>query len=243
MVFHRSLSDSKSPQVSSTLLSIQADLNNAVVWRVSPRPIISKPSSLCTNPLVSVPRAQITIVIIITFMFRIFFQFPSKVQVHIPLFIFFQFYTMVCRDGKVHNPTNSLFFIDYNKVWSSCLNLVIRLYVKIPEEFVRVILQDRFWVVHILYVRTVKLQFLAQLLLLLLLIRAFHTSISWWSFTGDWVTESFHKSPGLFSVFWPSSIMRLFGWSPLGRQFPNHPGLSIILRLPCQKHHSQLVQS
>ena len=69
---------------------------------------------------------------------------------------------MVRRDGKVNNPTNSLFFIDYYKVWSSCRDLVIRLYVKIPEEFVYVIFQDRFWVVYILYVRTVKLQFLAN---------------------------------------------------------------------------------
>ena len=29
----------------------------------------------------------------------------------------------------------------------------------------------------------------------------FHTSISWWSFTGFWVTASLHKSPGLFLVF------------------------------------------
>ena len=35
MVFHQSLSDSKSPQVSRTLLSILAILNNAVVRLVS----------------------------------------------------------------------------------------------------------------------------------------------------------------------------------------------------------------
>ena len=51
-----------------------------------------------------------------------------------------------------------------------------------------------------------------------LLIRVFHISISWWSFTGDWVTANLLKSPGLFSVFWPFSIMLLFGWSPLGHQ-------------------------
>ena len=37
MVFHRSLNDSKSSQVSRTLQSILADLNNAVVWTVSTR--------------------------------------------------------------------------------------------------------------------------------------------------------------------------------------------------------------
>ena len=45
MVFHWSLSDSKSPQVSRTLLSILAVLNNAVVWMVSTRPPTSKSSS------------------------------------------------------------------------------------------------------------------------------------------------------------------------------------------------------
>ena len=58
----------------------------------------------------------------------------------------------------------------------------------------------------------------------LLLIRVFHISVSWWSFTGDWVTASLLKFPGLFSVFWPFSIMLLFGWSPLGRQLLNLPG-------------------
>ena len=53
MVFHWSLSDSKSPQVSRTLLSILAYLNNVVVWTVSTRPVISKSSSPCTNPLVT----------------------------------------------------------------------------------------------------------------------------------------------------------------------------------------------
>ena len=47
------------------------------------------------------------------------------------------------------------------------------------------------------------------LLLLLLLMRVFRI-------TGVWVTTSRLKSPGLFSVFWPFSIMLLFGWSPLG---------------------------
>ena len=42
MVFHWNLSDSKSPQVSRTLLSILGDLNNAVVWMVSTRPLMLK---------------------------------------------------------------------------------------------------------------------------------------------------------------------------------------------------------
>ena len=39
MVFHWSLSDNKSPQVSRTLLGIPADLSNAIVWIIPARPI------------------------------------------------------------------------------------------------------------------------------------------------------------------------------------------------------------
>ena len=53
MVFHWGLSDSKSPQVSSTLLSLLAVLNNAADWMVSSRLVISKSSSPFINPLVS----------------------------------------------------------------------------------------------------------------------------------------------------------------------------------------------
>ena len=59
--------------------------------------------------------------------------------------------------------------------------------------------------------------------------RFFQLSVSWWIFTGVWVTASLLQSPGIFSVFWPFSIMLLFGWSPLGRQLSNPPGLLIIL--------------
>ena len=60
MVFHWSLSD-KSPQVSRSLLSILIDLNNAVVWIVSTRPLIFKSSCPFTNPLATVPRSPIII--------------------------------------------------------------------------------------------------------------------------------------------------------------------------------------
>ena len=72
MVFHWSLSDSKSPQVSRTLLSILAVLNNVIVWMVSTRPPTSKSSSPFSNPLVTLPKAPITIGIIVTCMFHSF---------------------------------------------------------------------------------------------------------------------------------------------------------------------------
>ena len=74
MVFHWRLSDSKSPQVSRTLLSILAVFNNAVVWMVSTRLPTFKSSRSFNNPFVTMPKAPITISIIVTFMFHSFFN-------------------------------------------------------------------------------------------------------------------------------------------------------------------------
>ena len=110
MVFHWTLSDSKSPQVSRTLLSILVVLNNVVVWMVSTRPPTSKSSSAFSNLLVTVPIAPIRIGMIVTCMFHSFFQFPRKVEVLILLFPFFQFYSVVSRDSKVDYFASSLLF-------------------------------------------------------------------------------------------------------------------------------------
>ena len=103
-VFHKSLSDSKSPQVFKALHSIPTLLNIAV----STGPLTSKSYSLFNNPLVNVPKAPITIGIIVTFMFHRFFLFPSKVQVLILLFTIFQLYFVIRRDCKVDNFVLSL---------------------------------------------------------------------------------------------------------------------------------------
>ena len=95
-VFHWSLSDSKSPRVSRTLLSIQAIFNNAVVWMVSTHPPTSKSSKPFNNPLVTVPKAPIVIDIIVPFMFHSFF-FNSLAKLRYLFFFFtlFQFYSVV----------------------------------------------------------------------------------------------------------------------------------------------------
>ena len=61
---------------------------------------------------------------------------------------------------------------------------------------------------------------LLRLLLFLLLLQVFHTSVSSLSFTGVWVTASRLQFPGHISGFWPISIMLWFGWSPLVLLFP-----------------------
>ena len=100
MVFHLRLNDSNSLQVSRTLLSILAVFDNVVVLMVSTCPLISKSSIPFINPLVNVPKAPITFGILDTFMFHSF-QFPSKVEVPIILFTFFQFYSVDSRDCKI----------------------------------------------------------------------------------------------------------------------------------------------
>ena len=74
MVFHWSLRDSKSPQVSRIRLRILSVLNIAVVWIVSTRTPTSKFSRTFNNPFVIVLNAPITIGTIVTFMFNSFFN-------------------------------------------------------------------------------------------------------------------------------------------------------------------------
>ena len=161
MVSHRSLSDNKSPQVFKNLLSILTDLNNAVVWVVSAGPVISKSWS----PLVTVPRAPITIGIIVTFIFHSFFNslVSSRYLSHFSNSFNF---TLLSVGTSKSTILQILFFfsfvVDYYKMWSSGRDLMIRLYLKIPEELASLILQDRFWVVHIPFIRMVKFRLLAQ---------------------------------------------------------------------------------
>ena len=111
--FYWSLNDSKSPQVSSTLLIFLSVLNIVVVWMVSTRLPTSKSSSPLSNPFVTVPKEPMTIGIIVICMFHsfwFFFQFPSKVEVLILLLTFFQFYSVVIRDSKGDKFANFLFF-------------------------------------------------------------------------------------------------------------------------------------
>ena len=102
MVLHWSLSDSKSPQVSRTLLSILAVLNNAVVRMVSTRPPTSMFSNPFDNLLVPVRKAPITISIIVTFMFHIFFKFPKRVEV---LYFFSQSFSFILLSDRTAKPT------------------------------------------------------------------------------------------------------------------------------------------
>ena len=106
--FQWSLSDSKSPQVSRTLISILADLSNIVFLdSLHPSSYFLVLQSFyqsfgdinkCTNYNWYNRHFHVPL----------FFQFPSKVEVLIPLFAFFQFHSVVRRDSKFHN--SAIFF-------------------------------------------------------------------------------------------------------------------------------------
>ena len=68
------LNDINSYHVTRTLLSILANLNNAVVSMFFTHSLISKSNSPCINPLVTVPSVTIKIGITVTFMFHRYFS-------------------------------------------------------------------------------------------------------------------------------------------------------------------------
>ena len=98
MVFHWGLSDSKSPQVSRTLLSILAVLGNAVILDSLYRPPTSKFSRPINNPLVIVPKALITIGIIVTLQI-LFFLFIIIIVIIIITIHSLELFTSALVDG------------------------------------------------------------------------------------------------------------------------------------------------
>ena len=87
-------------------------------------PLISKFSSLCTNPLVTVPRAIFTTGFAITFMFySLFFSIPLQGLGTYVDFAFFQFYSVVSRQSIVHNRAGSFFYGRLAEIrWSVCIS-------------------------------------------------------------------------------------------------------------------------
>ena len=111
------LSDSKSPRVSSTLLSILADFNNAVVWMVSTRLPTSKSSRPFNNHFVTVLKAQITNGTIVTFMFHSFFN--SLARSRYVSFFSHSFSFILLSAGTAKSTILKFSFcVDYYKVLS-----------------------------------------------------------------------------------------------------------------------------
>ena len=106
-VFHWSLSDSKSPEVSKTLLSTLANLGNAVVWMVLILFLISNSFSLSSKTFRALSSAPITIHITDSLIFHSFLvlcQGPSTCLSFCFLFLF-------SDQSEVWNPVDCKFFL------------------------------------------------------------------------------------------------------------------------------------
>ena len=155
MIFHWRLSDSKSPQVSRSLLSILVDLSHAVV-------LDSLHSSFYFQVLQS-----------------LYWSFGDCIKSANSQGFFF---------NSLVRSRYLFFLFSFNFTqWSA-------------GRAKSTILQVLFFFIVI---RSGRYYYYYSS-------RVFHISISWWFFTGVWVTASLLKSPGLVSVFWPSSAMLSF---------------------------------
>ena len=125
MILHWSLSNSRSPQISRTLLSILAVLDNAVVWMVFTRPPTIKSSSPFNSPLVTVPKAPITIGIIVTFMFHSFFNSLARSRY---LSFFSHSFSFILWSARTAKSTILLFFFFCD------IGIVVRVFANGPGD-------------------------------------------------------------------------------------------------------------
>ena len=114
--------------------------------------------------------------------------FSSNNQVFVCCFFFSLSFIFTVKSAEMTKST-TLFFLLIN-TWSGFL-AGIRWYICIVKSQ-----------------RIVSVSFI---IIIIYSFRIFLVSVSWWFFTGVWVTASLLKSPGLFSVFCPFSVMLSFG--------------------------------
>ena len=172
-------------------------------------------------------------------MFHSFFNSLARSRYFL-LFTFLQIYSVVRRDSKVYNFTDSLFLLIIMRSdllagirWSVCM---LKSHRSLCESFSRT--GAGLCIYHFLYGRTDII-----IIIIIIPLRVFNTSVSWWFYTGIWVTASILKSPGLFSVFWSILIMPYSGLSLPVLLFPNLPVPLPILWWLFQVHQLQLVSS
>ena len=164
---------------------------------VSTSLFIYKSSSPFTNPLVTVPRAPITISITVTFMYQSLFNSLSS-SMNFPLLSFSFSFTL--RSAGTPKSTIRqvltclLTMTSSNRLveikWSVCISKSQKVFV---FHFPGQMLGCAYNVCLFIFI--------------IYSLRVFHLSVRWWSFTGVWVTASLLKSPGLFSLFLLFSIV------------------------------------
>ena len=109
VIWWPSLSVTKSSQVSRTLLSILTDLNNAVVWMILIRFLISNSSSLFTNLWGLFQGRQLQMVSPSLFCFIAFFSSLARSE-YLSLFSF-DFHSVIPRDSTIYETAGFLVFL------------------------------------------------------------------------------------------------------------------------------------
>ena len=104
------VSDSKSPHVSRTFLSILADFSNVVVWMVLILSLILNSSSLLSKPLGIIPSAPTIIGITVTLIFHSFFTSLVRSK-YFSVFSISFILTAVVWNVKIYKLVNSLFLL------------------------------------------------------------------------------------------------------------------------------------
>ena len=106
-------------------------------------------SNLClnTNGLQSVPRAPTINRITVT---SIFYTIASSLARFRYVSIFSNYHRLMCHTvWQINYLAFMVFFISENHIRPSCSYKMVCLYSKIPKDFARVILNDRFWLMLI----------------------------------------------------------------------------------------------
>ena len=104
-----------------------------------------------------------TISITITLIIVSFFSSLARSKNLSIFFTLFCYYFVVHWNDKIHETSSSFFFIITSTISiSSDLDVVIRLFLKVPENFICLILLNGFSLVHIPFGRMVKFYSLAQ---------------------------------------------------------------------------------
>ena len=110
VVFLFFFTEVNSPQISRTFLSILTDFSTAMAWMVSILLLISSSLSLFSKPLESVPKAQTTIVIIVSMFHNCFLVNWQNPRICLS-FHFFYFFLLCGPLERQNSPDDKFFFI------------------------------------------------------------------------------------------------------------------------------------
>ena len=186
---------------------------------ISTRPPTSNSSRLFNNPFVTVPKAPITIGIIVTFMFHSFFSIPKKVPGIYPSFHILSVLFCGHWDSKVYNFASPLSFFFFSLIiirsgllaqmrWFVCMSKSHR---SLCASFTgtdaglciyHLFIWSNFNFLHISQWITFPAP-TSRIIIIIIIISCnlLHNSVNWWPFTGVWITASLLRSTSLFSEF------------------------------------------